>query len=143
MRSAVTSAVTASASTSGRDAMAASRRANFGCGGAAAVEAAVIGCEDYRKMVNAALSGCAGALRKHRQAFVADLGVTTSDRNPLRLCALVAIDRDLAVLEGGHVGCVTRHDAALPLGPRHDDHVDIVRHHQPVRRDELEMQIGH
>src|SRR5207245_7000751 len=28
-------------------------------------------------------------------------------------------------------------------GPRHDDHVDMVRHHQPVRRDELEMQIGH
>ena len=30
-----------------------------------------------------------------------------------------------------------------PSVPGHDDHVDVVGHHQPVGRDELEVQIGH
>ncbi len=35
------------------------------------------------------------------------------------------------------------HDAGFALGAGDDDHVDVVGHHQPVGRDELEMQIGH
>src|SRR5690242_21078792 len=96
-------------------------------------------------MVNAPLSVClcAGALGKDSQALVANFGKAAGYRDTLRLAALVAVDRNLAVLERRHIRRVAGHDAGFPFGPRDDHHVDIVRHHQPVGSDELEMQIGH
>src|SRR5438270_12607998 len=94
-------------------------------------------------MVNAVLSGRAGALRQDSQTLVADFGEATGHRDALRLGALAAIDRDLAVPERCHVRRMPGHDAGLALGAWNDDHVDVVRHYEAIRRDEFEMQIGH
>src|SRR6266576_1373800 len=88
-------------------------------------------------------SGGAGAFGEDGEAFVADFGEAASDRNAFGLRALAPVDRDLAVLERGHVRRMAGHDAGLAFGAGDDDHVDVVGNHQPVRRDELEMQIGH
>ena len=42
-----------------------------------------------------------------------------------RLRALRSIDGDVAVLERGHIRRVPSHDAAIALGTRHDDHVEV------------------
>src|SRR5436305_1178155 len=94
-------------------------------------------------MVNVALSGRSGAFGEDGQTLVADLGEAAGDGDALGACALAAVDRDLAVAERRHVGRVAGHDARFALGAGDDDHVDVFGHDQPVRSDELEMQIGH
>src|SRR6185312_13046189 len=94
-------------------------------------------------MVNVALSGRAYALSQDRQPLVADLGKASGHRDALGMRSCAPIYCDLTVLERRHIGRVASHDAGLPLGAGDDDHVDVVRHHQPVRSDELEMQVGH
>src|SRR6185312_13813838 len=94
-------------------------------------------------MVNAVLSGRAGALGEDGKALVADLGEAAGHRNALRLAALASIDGDVAVLERRHIGRMPGHDTGFTLGPGDHDHVDVARRDQPVRSNKLEMQIGH
>src|SRR5258708_33496477 len=97
-------------------------------------------------MVNSALSGSCGhssALGENGEALVTNLGEAAGDGDALRTCALAAIDRDLAVPQGRHIGRVADHDAGLTLGTWDVHHVDVVGHDQPVGRDELKMQAGH
>ena len=69
--------------------------------------------------------------------------MTIADPAPLGLGALALVHCHFAVSQRGHVGRMAGHDPGFTLGAGDDDHVDVVGHHHPVGRDELEMQIGH
>src|SRR3954451_18988406 len=92
-------------------------------------------------MVTESLSS--GSLRKDGEAAIADFCEAAGNRDALRLRAVAAVDGDLAVPQRRHVRRVASHDPRFAFRAGDDDHVDVVGHDLPVRRDEFEMQIGH
>src|SRR4051794_9590787 len=77
----------------------------------------------------------AGALGKNGKALVANLGKAAGNGDSLGLGAAAPIDGDLGVPERRHVRRVAGHDSGIALCARHDDHVDVLFHDQPVRSD--------